>query len=169
MFSFSCRLLGDCKTLAFPFKFVFEAALPPQKLDFGEQSEPSRRPNEHSECDQRESLDWKTQFYNRLLSFMNSARKYYNTVLSPLQQQSAIPRFKSQQKRPRDALKKSKRLSDWERRLLFRTIWSGLRGSNSLPPPWQGGALPDELNPRLVPPVGIEPTTRGFSVPCSTN
>jgi len=23
--------------------------------------------------------------------------------------------------------------------------WSGLRGSNSLPPPWQGGALPDEL------------------------
>ena len=28
-----------------------------------------------------------------------------------------------------------------------RSIWSGLRGSNSLPPPWQGGALPDELNP----------------------
>ena len=26
--------------------------------------------------------------------------------------------------------------------------WSGLRGSNSLPPPWQGGALPDELSPR---------------------
>ena len=26
-------------------------------------------------------------------------------------------------------------------------IWSGLRGSNSLPPPWQGGALPDELKP----------------------
>ena len=25
--------------------------------------------------------------------------------------------------------------------------WSGLRSSNSLPPPWQGGALPDELNP----------------------
>ena len=25
--------------------------------------------------------------------------------------------------------------------------WSGLRGSNSLPPPWQGGALPDELRP----------------------
>ena len=28
-------------------------------------------------------------------------------------------------------------------------LWSGLRGSNSLPPPWQGGALPDELNPHL--------------------
>ena len=28
-------------------------------------------------------------------------------------------------------------------------LWSGLRGSNSLPPPWQGGALPDELNPQL--------------------
>ena len=26
--------------------------------------------------------------------------------------------------------------------------WSRLRGSNSLPPPWQGGALPDELNLR---------------------
>ncbi len=28
-------------------------------------------------------------------------------------------------------------------------LWSGLRGSNSLPPPWQGGALPDELNPLI--------------------
>ena len=27
--------------------------------------------------------------------------------------------------------------------------WSGLRGSNSLPPPWQGGALPDELKPQI--------------------
>ena len=27
------------------------------------------------------------------------------------------------------------------------SIWSGLRGSNSLPRPWQGGALPDELKP----------------------
>ena len=51
----------------------------------------------------------------------------------------------------------------------FDQPWSGLRGSNSLPPPWQGGALPDELNPQMVPSVGIEPTTRGFSVLCSTN
>ena len=28
-------------------------------------------------------------------------------------------------------------------------FWSGLRGSNSLPPPWQGGALPDELKPQI--------------------
>ena len=28
------------------------------------------------------------------------------------------------------------------------SFWSGQRGSNSLPPPWQGGALPDELCPR---------------------
>ena len=48
-------------------------------------------------------------------------------------------------------------------------VWSGLRGSNSLPPPWQGGALPDELNPQMVAPTGIEPVTRGFSVHCSTN
>ena len=27
-------------------------------------------------------------------------------------------------------------------------FWSGLRGLNSLPPPWQGGALPNELNPQ---------------------
>ena len=34
--------------------------------------------------------------------------------------------------------------------LIVRTfLWSGLRGSNSLPPPWQGGALPDELNPLI--------------------
>ena len=26
-------------------------------------------------------------------------------------------------------------------------LWSGLRGSNPPPPPWQGGALPNELNP----------------------
>ena len=31
--------------------------------------------------------------------------------------------------------------------LLF--VWSGRRGSNSLPPPWQGGALPDELRPHI--------------------
>ena len=27
--------------------------------------------------------------------------------------------------------------------------WSGLRGSNPPPPPWQGGALPNELNPQV--------------------
>ena len=48
-------------------------------------------------------------------------------------------------------------------------FWSGRRGSNSLPRPWQGRALPDELRPQMVPPVGVEPTTRGFSVRCSTN
>ena len=31
----------------------------------------------------------------------------------------------------------------------YSADWSGLRGSNSLPPPWQGGALPDELKPRF--------------------
>ena len=28
--------------------------------------------------------------------------------------------------------------------------WSGRRGSNPLPPPWQGGALPDELRPHMT-------------------
>ena len=33
--------------------------------------------------------------------------------------------------------------------LCRRKNWSGRRGSNSLPPPWQGGALPDELRPHM--------------------
>ena len=35
------------------------------------------------------------------------------------------------------------------RRALPAVKWSGRRGSNSLPPPWQGGALPDELRPLI--------------------
>ena len=39
--------------------------------------------------------------------------------------------------------------------------WSGLRDSNSRPPPWQGGALPTELNPQnLVGRGGFEPPKR---------
>ena len=30
-------------------------------------------------------------------------------------------------------------------------FWSGRRGSNSLPRPWQGRALPDELRPHMAP------------------
>ena len=51
---------------------------------------------------------------------------------------------------------------------MWFTVLSGLRGSNPPPQPWQGCALPNELNPHM-PPVGIEPTTREFSIPCSTN
>ena len=29
-------------------------------------------------------------------------------------------------------------------------LWSGLRGSNPPPQPWEGRALPDELNPHMV-------------------
>ena len=76
-------------------------------------------------------------------------------------------------------------LTTWPRHHMSRNcfllfFWSGRRGSNSLPPPWQGGALPDELRPhsvcslrrtykKMVPPIGIEPMTRGFSVCCSTS
>ena len=35
------------------------------------------------------------------------------------------------------------------------SYWSGRRGSNSLPPPWQGGALPDELRPHIGNPAGF--------------
>ena len=40
-----------------------------------------------------------------------------------------------------------------KRQLSFESclfIWSGRRDSNSLPPPWQGGALPNELRPHLA-------------------
>ena len=33
-------------------------------------------------------------------------------------------------------------------------FWSGLRGSNPPPPPWQGGALPNELNPQVFNLIG---------------
>ena len=48
---------------------------------------------------------------------------------------------------------KHKKIKTIERWSLF--FWSGLRGSNSLPPPWQGGALPDELKPQLTVPLSI--------------
>ena len=35
------------------------------------------------------------------------------------------------------------------RKGVFFNYWSGLRGSNPPPPPWQGGALPNELNPHI--------------------
>ena len=35
------------------------------------------------------------------------------------------------------------------------SYWSGRRGSNSLPPPWQGGALPDELRPHIGKPEWV--------------
>ena len=57
------------------------------------------------------------------------------------------------------------------------SCWSGRRGSNSLPPPWQGGALPDELRPHigaftLAPQgkttrIGLEPTTPSVTGWCS--
>ena len=31
----------------------------------------------------------------------------------------------------------------------YINLWSGLRDSNSLPSPWQGDALPGELNPQV--------------------
>ena len=48
-----------------------------------------------------------------------------------------------------------------QKALLF--YWSGLRDSNSLPPPWQGGALPDELNPQTI--VLLYPAGAGLSSP----
>ena len=47
---------------------------------------------------------------------------------------------------------------NWGMRLLqslalplgYDATWSERRGSNSLPPPWQGGALPDELRSHIT-------------------
>ena len=46
------------------------------------------------------------------------------------------------------------------------TIWSGLRGSNSLPPPWQGGALPDELNPHYIKNISPAKNATSYSLWC---
>ena len=43
--------------------------------------------------------------------------------------------------------KKEKTARKYE--LSFKIKWSGLRGSNPPPSPWQGDALPNELNPRV--------------------
>ena len=40
----------------------------------------------------------------------------------------------------------------------YGAVWSGLRGSNPPPRPWQGRALPNELNP-LATRKGLEPLT----------
>ena len=74
-------------------------------------------------------------------------------------------------------------LTTWPRHHIwseyFHSIWSGRRGSNSLPPPWQGGALPDELRPHigaftLAPQgkttrIGLEPTTPSVTGWCSNH
>ena len=55
--------------------------------------------------------------------------------------------------------------------------WSGKRGSNPPPPPWQGGALPNELFPQscsIKEPQGAEVSTVGAGeetrthTPCGT-
>ena len=43
------------------------------------------------------------------------------------------------------------RMEKGAKSLLLFHLWSGRRGSNSLPRPWQGRALPDELRPHLTP------------------
>ena len=55
---------------------------------------------------------------------------------------------------------------------LILTKWSGKRGLNPRPSPWQGDALPLSYfrkNKTVVPRPRIELGTRGFSVHCSTN
>ena len=54
----------------------------------------------------------------------------------------------------RDCTKKEKTAQ-----FLYCLSWSGWRGSNPLPPPWQGGALPDELHPHFIGASGRNRTT----------
>ena len=63
-------------------------------------------------------------------------------------------------------------LTTWPRHPIwsddYHSIWSGRRGSNSLPPPWQGGALPDELRPhiRCICPCTLPSDSCEFRGPC---
>ena len=51
-----------------------------------------------------------------------------------------------------------------------RNEWSWREELNSQPADYKSAALPIELHQHhMVPQSGIEPLTRGFSVPCSTN
>ena len=45
---------------------------------------------------------------------------------------------------------------------LWRQFWSGRRGSNPPPPPWQGGALPNELLPQWCLRVDLNHRHRDF-------
>ena len=49
------------------------------------------------------------------------------------------------------------------------SLWSRLSESNQQPADYKSAALPVELSRHMVPRGGLEPPTRGFSVPCSTN
>ena len=45
-------------------------------------------------------------------------------------------------------------------------VWSGQRGSNPRPPPWQGGALPAEPCPHMLEArTGFEPVVRALQAP----
>ena len=71
-------------------------------------------------------------------------------------------------------------LTTWPRHHIWSncccSIWSGRRGSNSLPPPWQGGALPDELRPHMFQSLqatfviitDLSQKVKGFLAFCST-
>ena len=48
----------------------------------------------------------------------------------------------------------SRKAAGWPRKRSGKGVfrrWSGQRDSNSLPPPWHGGALPNELCPQAAP------------------
>ncbi len=49
-------------------------------------------------------------------------------------------------------------MRSFQNRILSKNItWSGIRGSNPLPQPWQGCALPDELIPHKYMTAGRDP------------
>ena len=47
-------------------------------------------------------------------------------------------------------------------------FWSGRRGSNSRPPPWQGGVLPLNYFRKMAGVLGFEPRHDGIKIRCLT-
>ena len=52
--------------------------------------------------------------------------------------------------------------------LCRRHTWSGRRGSNSRPPPWQGGVLPLNYFRKMAGVLGFEPRHDGIKIRCLT-
>ena len=50
----------------------------------------------------------------------------------------------------------------------LRKLWSGRRGSNSRPPPWQGGVLPLNYFRNNIGEPGFEPGRDGIKIRCLT-
>ena len=117
-----------------------------------------------------------------LSAFPNPAQTPNRNTLAdipiPTHPKKQKAKSKKQKAKSKKQKAKSKKPITMDRLEAYWAIWSGKRGSNSRPIPWQGIALPTEQFPHmsqrkthhadglfnLVAWGGIEPPTQGFSI-----